>query len=133
MPTQANLTLPPPKYWQEFEDMLHDLFKAEWKDPNAQKNGRSGQPQNGVDIYGQPDQKEKWAGVQAKKKDQLADTSVTEEELQLEVNKTKRFEPKLYEYILATTGQRDQNIQKKARLITEAHQKEGLFRVHVYS
>ncbi|QBD82778.1 tetratricopeptide repeat protein [Ktedonosporobacter rubrisoli] len=133
MPLQSNFTLPAPKYWEEFEDMLWDLFRAVWKDPNAKKNGRSGQQQHGVDVYGQPGQKEKWAGVQAKKKDQLADSSVTEEELQAEVNKAKQFKPGLSEYILATTGQRDQKIQTKARLITTAHQKEGLFSVHVYS
>src|SRR2546427_10394543 len=125
MPTHANLTLPPPTYWEEFEDMLHDLFRAEWKDPNTLKHGRSGQPQKGVDIYGQPEQKEKWAGVQAKKKDQLAVSTVTEKELVAEVNKAKEFNPKLSEFILATTGQRDQKIQEKARLLTEAHQKEG--------
>lgn len=133
MPTHANLTLSPPKYWEEFEDMLHDLFKAEWKDPHTQKHGRSGQSQNGVDVYGQPDQKEKWAGVQAKKKDRLAASTVTARELQAEVNKANKFTPKLSEFILATTGKRDKNIQEQARLLTEAHQKEGLFRVHVYS
>lgn len=133
MPTPANLTLTPPQYWEAFEDMLHELFTAEWKDPHAQKHGRSGQPQNGVDVYGQPEQKDTWAGVQAKKKDRLAASVVTEKDLEDEVNKAKKFEPKLSEFILATTGQSDQRIQKKARLLTEAHQKEGLFTVHVYS
>jgi tetratricopeptide (TPR) repeat protein len=133
MPTHANLTLTPPTYWEEFEDMLLDLFRAEWNDPHAQKHGRSGQSQNGVDVYGQPDQKEKWAGVQAKKKDRLAASTVTARELVSEVNRAKKFTPKLSEFILATTGKRDKNIQEKARLLTEAHQIEGLFRVHVYS
>ncbi len=133
MPIHANRTLPPPPYWQEFEDMLHDLFKAVWKDPHAQKNGRSGQSQDGVDIYGQPEQRDKWAGVQAKKKDQLAASTVTEKELEAEVNKAKQFTPELSEFILATTGQRDQRIQEKTRLLTQAHQREGLFRVYVYS
>lgn len=132
MPTHANLVLPPPQYWEEFEDMLHDLFRTEWKDPNTQKHGRSGQSQMGVDVYGQPDQKDKWTGVQAKKKDRLAASALTETELVAEVNKAKQFKPKLSEFILATTGQRDQHIQEKARLLAEAHQKEDLFRVHVY-
>ncbi len=133
MPTYANLTLTPPVYWEEFEDMLLDLFRAEWKDPHTQKHGRSGQSQNGVDVFGQPDQNEEWSGVQAKKKDRLAASTVTTRELQAEVNKAKKFKPKLSEFILATTGKRDKNIQEQARLITEAHQNEGLFRVHVYS
>lgn len=133
MPTYANLTFTPPTYWEEFEDLLLDLFRAEWNDPHTQKHGRSGQSQHGVDVYGQPDQKEKWAGVQAKKKDRLAASTVTVRELVSEVNKAKKFMPQLSEFILATTGKRDKNIQEKARLLTEAHQKEGLFRVHVYS
>ena len=80
MPTNANLTLPPPDYWELFEDILHDLFRAEWNDPNTQKHGRSGQAQNGVHIYGQPGQKTQWAGVQAKKKNWLAASTVTEKE-----------------------------------------------------
>lgn len=133
MPTYANLTFTPPVYWEEFEDMLLDLFRAEWKDPHTQKHGRSGQSQNGVDVFGQPDQKDKWAGVQAKKKDRLAASTVTARELVSEVNKAQKFTPKLSEFILATTGKRDKNIQERARSLTEAHQKEGLFRVHVYS
>ena len=51
MPSQ----LPPPRNWQDFEDLCFDLFKRIWNDPYARPNGRSGQPQAGVDIYGQPD------------------------------------------------------------------------------
>src|SRR5258708_16328935 len=103
MPTYANLPLTPPTYWEEFEDMLLDLFRAEWNDPHAQKHGRSGQSQNGVDVYGQPDQKEKWAGVQAKKKDRLAASTATAKELVSEVNKAKKFTPKLSALILSPT------------------------------
>lgn len=44
----------PPKSWENFEDLCHQLFKAVWRDPYAQKNGRRGQKQHGVDIYGSP-------------------------------------------------------------------------------
>lgn len=46
----------PPKSWITFEDLILELFKAVWGDPLAQKNGRAGQPQNGVDVFGAPDQ-----------------------------------------------------------------------------
>jgi tetratricopeptide (TPR) repeat protein len=123
----------PPKSWEDFESMLCDLFKEVWKDSHTQKHGRLGQPQSGVDVFGQPGEKESWSGVQAKKKDLLIGSSVTEAELIKEVDKAKTFEPRLSEFIIATTGPRDQIIQKKARLITADHQAKGLFRVHVYS
>ena len=42
--------IPPPKSWITFEDLCHRLFKAVWGDPLAQKNGRSGELQKGVDV-----------------------------------------------------------------------------------
>lgn len=54
MSNLSNFQHPPPKNWQDFESLCHDLWKEIWKDPNAQKNGRSGQEQHGVDVFGQP-------------------------------------------------------------------------------
>jgi hypothetical protein len=42
----------PPKSWETFEDLCLALFKAVWRDPNAQKHGRRGQAQAGVDVFG---------------------------------------------------------------------------------
>ena len=68
MSNLSNYQYPPPKHWQDFENLCRDLWREIWKDPNTQKNGRSGQEQHGVDIYGQPDEGELWAGVQCKVK-----------------------------------------------------------------
>src|SRR5271165_3410379 len=125
--------LPPLTSWDDFEEMLCDLFSAEWNDPHTQRHGRKGQKQYGVDIYGQPGRKGEWTAVQAKEKDRLVASFLTEKELEDEVRKAKEFDPPLTDFIIATTGPRDQNIQRKARLLTQAHQKVGLFRVHVYS
>ena len=48
------LQLPPPAIWQDFEKLCHVLWREIWNDPATQKNGRSGQPQHGVDVFGQP-------------------------------------------------------------------------------
>ncbi len=50
--------LPPPSNWQDFETLCWRLWKAIWNDRNTQKNGRQGQPQAGVDVFGQPDRGE---------------------------------------------------------------------------
>jgi hypothetical protein len=43
----------PLKSWDEFEDLCLALFKKEWQNPMAQKHGRRGQAENGVDVFGQ--------------------------------------------------------------------------------
>jgi len=68
-------------------------------------------------------------GVQCKGKDGRYGEAVTARELNEEVEKAKKFRPKLKEFIFATTAQNDAKIQETARKITEKHKKEGLFRV----
>ncbi len=113
--TLSNRSLPKPETWQEFEHHAWLLFRSELKDPATEKNGRQGQSQHGVDVYGQRDG-EHWVGVQCKQK---MDEGVSETELREEVEKAKSFEPKISEYILVTTARRDANIQKVARTITD--------------
>lgn len=127
----SNFQFPPPKNWQDFESLCRDLWCEIWKDPNTQKNGRSGQEQYGVDIYGRPNEGKFWAGVQCKGKDSYTNKIVTEKELLTEVEKAKNFTPKLSQWILATTSVRDAKIQQKAREITNEHKKKGLFSVHI--
>jgi len=133
MPTFSKLQIPPPKNWQDFETLCCDLWRRIWKDPNTQKHGRKGQRQHGVDIYGKPDERDSRAGVQCKGKDNFADRSLTEKEVKAEVGKAKSFEPKLAEFIIATTGKRDAKIQELARKITDRHRKDHLFSVHIWA
>ena len=58
-------TLPPPRDWQVFEDLCCKLWRRLWNDPNAQKHGRAGQKQHGVDVFGQPDGGPHWEGPRA--------------------------------------------------------------------
>lgn len=128
----SRFQVPPPSNWQDFESLCCDLWRAIWKDPNTQKNGRQGQPQHGVDIFGKPDQGNLWAGVQCKGKDKYADKSITENEVETEVEKAKSFSPPLSQFVIATSGKRDVSIQELARKITEKHLGMGLFSVHVW-
>lgn len=125
--------LPPPSNWQDFETLCCDLWRALWKDRNAMKNGRSGQAQQGMDIYGRPDEGKAWAGVQCKGKDNYAAKEITEKELLAEVNKAKAFQPPLNEWTIATSGQKDAAIEQLARRITTEHLEQELFTVHVWS
>lgn len=105
-----------PKEWQVFERATCVLIRAVLQDPNTQMNGRDGQPQHGVDIYGRRATDGKLVGVQCKKR--LAE-KITSSELRNELANAKMFKPAIDEFILATTAGRDNTIQECARLLTE--------------
>ena len=65
----SSISIPKPLNWQDFERNCRVLFECILDDPNTQLNGRTGQPQNGVDIWGsRGGQGSVWVGVQCKGK-----------------------------------------------------------------
>ncbi|WP_374453575.1 hypothetical protein [Phenylobacterium sp.] len=124
------LQIPPPKNWQDFEDLIQALFKAIWNDPLAQKNGRSGQPQHGVDVFGSPAHRYGvHHGVQCKGKDQAFGAPATLAELRDELAKAEQFEPSLEQWIYATTAPVDQALQAEARRLSAERATKGQFTV----
>jgi tetratricopeptide (TPR) repeat protein len=121
----------PPAQWEDFEELCLDIFRALHGDATAQRHGRRGQGQHGIDVYGYFSDRQRLWGVQAKGKDANYGGAVTEAELRNEVNKAKSFNPPISHFTLATTAPRDANLQKFAREITEAHLSQGLFEVQV--
>ncbi|QTR48966.1 restriction endonuclease [Candidatus Thiothrix anitrata] len=114
------MQIPPPQNWQDFESLCWDLWTHIWQDNNTQKNGRAGQPQHGVDIYGTSYTTSKDScGVQCKGKDIYNNKILTTKELNEEVEKAKNFKPKLHQFIIATTAPKDTKIEQQAREITE--------------
>lgn len=122
----------PPKEWGTFEDLCHALFKQVWQDPLAQKNGRRGQAQYGVDVFGTShgDQRSFWA-VQCKGKESNYGSKAQWSEILLEITKAEKFSPKLDKWIFATTAPTDAALQKAARELTVERKAEGLFSVDV--
>lgn len=115
MPSPSTTNLPRPKSWDEFEDICADLLKRTWNDPDLVRNGRSGQPQHGVDCYGVPKYLDgagtkKYAGAQCKNTDEL-----TIEVVQKEVDKAKEFKPGLTEFFVMTTAPSDAKLQEAVR------------------
>ena len=122
----------PPREWAQFEDLCLALFKQVWNDPLAQKNGRRGQPQYGVDVYGSPaGNRSVYWGVQCKGKDAAYGHRLTLAELTSEIEKAEKFSPKLERWILATTAPSDANLQKAAREISVKRYNRGLYCVDV--
>lgn len=122
----------PPKEWGTFEDLCHALFKCVWQDSLAQKNGRRGQAQHGVDVFGSPnsDRRSYW-GVQCKGKESNYNSKAEWSEVLAEVAKAERFSPKLDKWIFATTSPADATLQKNARELSVERRAKGLFSVDV--
>jgi hypothetical protein len=122
----------PPKTWEKFEDLIRALFAAVWESTNTQKNGRNGQKQNGVDIYGTPGfALDKTFGVQCKGKNKGYGAKATVAEFNRELAKAENFKPLLGHWTFATTAPNDALLQEHARLVSEKRMKEGRFRVDV--
>jgi tetratricopeptide (TPR) repeat protein len=128
----ADFPWPPPSDWQKFERLCHALWQRIWRDPNAQMHGGPGQAQQGVDVYGTPQGESRLHGIQCKRRDPLLQRVLTEEEVRIEVENAKAFQPPLAELIIATCAPSDAKLQAHARRITEDHAADGLFRVHVF-
>ena len=114
------LQYPPPQNWQDFETMCRELMERAWGAP-AQKHGRSGQRQSGVDLYAQVGGQ--WVAAQCKLKNWWRGGAVTQDELVTEVKAATKFENadrKLTRYTLLTTAERDASIQKVARRLSGA-------------
>src|SRR5437879_4813324 len=108
------LELPTPQNWQDFERLSLDVFKLEWKDDYAQRHGRQGQAQAGVDIFGLDRRRGEYAGVQCKKRkgnlysdSETPANTLSTKEIDEEIKKAMEFNPSLQIFILATTANRD--------------------------
>jgi len=81
----------------------------------SKKNGRQGNSQDGVDIYGIPEKRKNYWGIQCKGKDDYSDKELSEKEINIEIKKALRFRPKLEKFIFATTANKNSKIEKFIR------------------
>jgi hypothetical protein len=123
---------PSPSSWQEFEALCHILWRDIWCDHNAQRNGRNGQAQSGVDIFGYPPYAKGYHGVQCKGKDSVLGATITTSEIIEERNKAATFLPRLEHFTIATTSPRDAGLQEFVRTLSHSEQDE-IFRVTLWS
>jgi hypothetical protein len=126
MPTLSNSVLPIPKAWDEFEEITLDALKIKWDNPDLQKNGRSGQAQAGVDIFGK-DYFFKEVGVQCKK----YENTLTIKTIKQEITKAEKFIPSLDIFYVATTQPNDAKLQKEIRLVSKERVRNGKFPIGI--
>ena len=82
-----------PENWQDFEELCKILWGEIWDCHEIKKNGRTGQNQHGVDIYGIPKNEMQYYGIQCKGKDEYTKAILTEKEIIAEIEKAKTFKP----------------------------------------
>ena len=104
METQKQLRKP--ENWQDFESLCKKLWGEIWNCREIKKNGRHGQSQRGVDIYGIPQNEREYYGIQCKAKDEYTHKRLTQNEIVGEINDEKKFIPPLKKLYIATTANR---------------------------
>jgi len=120
----AATQIPKPADEQAFERASIVLWRGLLKDPNVQRNGRRGQRQNGVDLFGlRAGDPEHHVGIQCKLKSD--GHALTEDEVRGEVKKALTFKPRLKEYFVITTAPDDVAMQELARELTAELSKAG--------
>ncbi len=129
----ASLSLRRPNNWQYFETLCKKLWGEIWNCPEIKKNGRAGQAQHGIDVYGIPFGESNYYGIQCKGKDEYSNKQFNEEEINNEIEKAKLFQPPLKKLYLATTAVKDAGIEELVRKKNIENINKGLFEVHIFS
>lgn len=124
----------PPENWQDFENLCKKLFGEIWGCPHSiKKNGRLGQPQAGIDVYGKPKGETEYWGIQCKGKDNYINSKLTKKEIDTEIKNALNFIPKLKTLIFATTASKDVAIEEYIRIKDIESCKNGNFEILLYS
>jgi hypothetical protein len=123
MPTLLKMRVPPPTDWSEFEDITRSALKVKWRSSDMQRNGRNGQKQHGIDVYGHDDLS-RLVGIQCRNKD---DTPLKMKEVLEAVAAAETYPEPLAAFYMATTLSRDAKLQAEALTVSEARVKAGKF------
>lgn len=126
MPTLTRQNIPPPKDWAEFEDITLTALKIRWQSPNLEKNGRQGQAQAGVDLWG-PDNLERPVGVQCK----LTSEELTFEDIEKEIAKAETFTPPMHAFYISTTAKIDAKLQAAVRTLSAQRVSQNKFPIGI--
>lgn len=130
---QAQLQLRRPQNWPDFEMLCKKLWGEIWECPEIKKNGRAGQEQCGVDVYGIPKGESQYYGIQCKGKDEYTHKQFSEKEIDDEIVKAKNFQPVLKKLYFATTAVKNSKIEEYVRKKDLENRDHGLFEVHLFS
>ena len=108
----------------EFEKMVRDAYALKWVSPTLQVNGRRGQAQAGVDVFGEDDLGRS-VGIQCKLYSKGLKLSTVEEE----IGNAAKFEPPIECLYIASTFPADAKLQREVRLLSRERVNSKLFPV----
>ena len=128
MPSPVTSELPKPEDWNEFENMVCDIYTRKWPDSHVKRYGRSGQQQHGIDIYGKSKDSNFYIVIQCKC---CKNGKLTNKDIEEEVKKTQSFTSEIKEYIIATTVSRDTKLQDYLRELNNKRQSENKFLIYI--
>lgn len=112
--------------------MCKKLWGEIWSCPEIKKNGRLGDAQHGVDIYGIPKGESQYYGIQCKNKDENTNSTISKMEIIKEISNATSFKPPLGKLYFATTASKNAEIEEFVRGKNLENLKKGLFGVEVY-
>lgn len=124
MPSVNSMDLPKPQDAAEFEMMVREAYALKWNSPNLQLNGRSGQAQAGVDVFGEDDLGRP-TGIQCK----LYAKGLTLKTVKAEIEEAAKFKPPLQCLYIASTFAGDANLQREVRLLSRDRVNKNQFSV----
>lgn len=131
---EAKTQLRKPENWQDFERLCKVLWGEIWKCPDTiKRNGRQGQAQKGVDIYGIKKGECVYRGIQCKGKDDYTNSQLTESEIDNEIAKALLFTPKLKSFYFATTANKDAHIEEYIRNKNLESISNGEFEIDIFA
>ena len=130
---KAPQTLRRPTNWQDFETLCFKLWSEIWQCPEIKKHGRTGNDQQGVDVYGIPKGETAYYGIQCKGKDEYTDQQLTEKEIEDEIVKARSFSPPLKKFYIVTTAVRNARIEAFVRKKNLENISLGEFEIHLFA
>ena len=126
MPVLNDMRIPTPEGAREFEKITLAAVKIKWNNQNFSLNGRPGQKQNGVDIFGTISIT-MGIGIQCKN----TTKNISQELILQEIKNAELFKPRLNVLYIATTLDYDSRLQETVRIISEKNKRDGLFDVAI--
>lgn len=131
---EGKLQLRKPENWQDFERLCKVLWGEIWECPDTiKRNGRQGQAQKGVDVYGIKKGECVYRGIQCKGKDDYTNSQLTESEIDSEIAKALLFTPKLKSFFFATTANKDAHIEEYIRKKNLESISKGEFEIDIFA
>lgn len=122
-----------PENWQDFESLCKKLWWEIWKCNEIKKNWRQWQNQSWVDIYWIPKDETEYYWIQCKWKDDYINSKLTEQEIDWEIEKAKKFKPNLKKYYFTTTWNKDVKVEEYIREKNLENINKWLFEIHLFS